>query len=60
MIMASLNAFNLDSGKYVVFNALLQLIIYVKEKNAILFTYPLAVCFSFEQHLDNDTILNWM
>ncbi|KAL1825184.1 hypothetical protein ACET3Z_011962 [Daucus carota] len=27
-------------GLYVVFNAILQLIIYTKEKNAILFTYP--------------------
>ncbi|CAB4270897.1 unnamed protein product [Prunus armeniaca] len=32
-----------DSGKYIVFNGLLQLIIYTKEKNAILFTYPPAV-----------------
>ncbi|XVF83870.1 hypothetical protein PTKIN_Ptkin16aG0528100 [Pterospermum kingtungense] len=32
----------LDSGKYIVFNVLLQLIIYAKEKNAILFTYPPA------------------
>ncbi|XP_062092536.1 signal peptidase complex subunit 2 [Humulus lupulus] len=31
---------------YVVFNALLQLIIYTKEKNAILFTYPLAGSFT--------------
>ncbi|KAK1571991.1 hypothetical protein Q3G72_025759 [Acer saccharum] len=29
-----------DSGKYIVFNGLLQLIIHTKEKNAILFTYP--------------------
>ncbi|KAH7548199.1 hypothetical protein JRO89_XS14G0082400 [Xanthoceras sorbifolium] len=29
-----------DSGKYIVFNVILQLIIYTKEKNAILFTYP--------------------
>ncbi|KAF6165774.1 hypothetical protein GIB67_012671 [Kingdonia uniflora] len=32
---------------YVVLNGLLQLIIYTKEKNAILFTYPLAVSFFF-------------
>ncbi|KAJ6432552.1 hypothetical protein OIU84_019732 [Salix udensis] len=30
----------LDSGKYIVFNGLLQLIIHLKEKNAILATYP--------------------
>ncbi|GMH19352.1 hypothetical protein Nepgr_021193 [Nepenthes gracilis] len=30
----------LDSGKYIVLNMLLQLIINTKEKNAILFTYP--------------------
>ncbi|CAM8970450.1 unnamed protein product [Rhodiola kirilowii] len=30
----------LDSGKYVVVNGLLQLIIFTKEKNAILFTHP--------------------
>ncbi|GAB2284959.1 hypothetical protein Dimus_019414 [Dionaea muscipula] len=30
----------LDSGKYVVINGVLQLIMYTKEKNAILFTYP--------------------
>ncbi|GMH19357.1 hypothetical protein Nepgr_021198 [Nepenthes gracilis] len=30
----------LDSGKYIVLNVLLQLIINTKEKNAILFTYP--------------------
>ncbi|XWS56680.1 hypothetical protein CRYUN_Cryun09bG0106400 [Craigia yunnanensis] len=30
----------LDFGKYIAFNGLLQLIIYTKEKNAILFTYP--------------------
>lgn len=29
-----------DTGKYVVLNGILQLIIYFKEKNAILFTYP--------------------
>ncbi|KAL3650235.1 hypothetical protein CASFOL_006638 [Castilleja foliolosa] len=28
-------------GTYVVFNGILQLIIYLKEKNAIMFTYPL-------------------
>ncbi|XP_058089369.1 signal peptidase complex subunit 2-like [Magnolia sinica] len=33
-------------GKYVVFNGLLQLIIYKKEKNAILFTYPLPGSFN--------------
>ncbi|KAE8732886.1 putative signal peptidase complex subunit 2 [Hibiscus syriacus] len=32
----------LDAGKYVVFNGVLQLIMYTKEKNAILFTYPPA------------------
>ncbi|KAH6769126.1 Microsomal signal peptidase 25 kDa subunit [Perilla frutescens var. frutescens] len=32
--------FILDIGKYVLFNGILQVIIYVKEKNAILFTYP--------------------
>ena len=37
----------LDSGKYVVLNGVLQLIIYIKEKNAILFTYPPKVRFSF-------------
>ncbi|XP_004490953.1 signal peptidase complex subunit 2 [Cicer arietinum] len=31
---------------YVIFNGLLQLIIYFKEKNAILFTYPLAGSFT--------------
>ncbi|XP_021911001.1 probable signal peptidase complex subunit 2 [Carica papaya] len=31
---------------YIVFNGLLQLIIYKKEKNAILFTYPPEVSFS--------------
>ncbi|GAV56794.1 SPC25 domain-containing protein [Cephalotus follicularis] len=36
----------LDSGKYVLFNGLLQLIIYTKEKNAILFTYPPAGSFT--------------
>ncbi|GAB2233561.1 hypothetical protein Droror1_Dr00002787 [Drosera rotundifolia] len=30
----------LDFGKYVIVNGLLQLIVYTKEKNAILFTYP--------------------
>ncbi|XP_076942839.1 signal peptidase complex subunit 2-like [Bidens hawaiensis] len=30
------------SGKYVIFNGILQLIIYTKEKNAFLFTYPPA------------------
>ncbi|KAF5752553.1 putative signal peptidase complex subunit 2 [Tripterygium wilfordii] len=30
----------LDCHTYVIFNGLLQLIIYTKEKNAILFTYP--------------------
>ncbi|CAH8314457.1 unnamed protein product [Eruca vesicaria subsp. sativa] len=29
-----------DYGKYVVLNGVLQLILYTKEKNAILFTYP--------------------
>ncbi|XP_050904318.1 signal peptidase complex subunit 2 isoform X1 [Lathyrus oleraceus] len=32
---------------YVIFNGLLQLIIYTKEKNAILFTYPLSLGFYF-------------
>lgn len=32
-----------NSGKYVVFNGILQFIVYTKEKNAILFTYPPAV-----------------
>ncbi|CAK8538268.1 unnamed protein product [Lathyrus sativus] len=31
---------------YVIFNGLLQLIIYTKEKNAILFTYPLSGSFT--------------
>uniref|UniRef100_A0A251U4U3 Signal peptidase complex subunit 2 n=1 Tax=Helianthus annuus TaxID=4232 RepID=A0A251U4U3_HELAN len=31
-----------DYGKYVLFNGILQLIIYTKEKNAFLFTYPPA------------------
>lgn len=43
-----------DYGKYVVFNGLLQLIIYTKEKNAILFTYPPAVSSLFE--MDNGEI----
>ncbi|MFQ6649098.1 hypothetical protein Gotur_022488 [Gossypium turneri] len=30
----------LDSGKYIVFNVILQLVSYTKEKNAIMFTYP--------------------
>lgn len=34
-----------DSGKYIVFSGILQLIIYRKEKNAILFTYPPPVSF---------------
>lgn len=34
-----------NSGKYVVFNGILQFIVYTKEKNAILFTYPPAVSF---------------
>jgi len=34
----------LDFGKYVVLTAVMQLILYIKEKNAILFTYPLEVC----------------
>lgn len=38
----------LDSGKYVVFNGILQLIIYTKEKNAILFTYPPEVSIDFD------------
>lgn len=29
-----------DSGKYILFNVILQLIVYTKEKNVILFTYP--------------------
>lgn len=33
-------------GTYVVLNGVMQLIMYTKEKNAILFTYPLEVCFS--------------
>ncbi|KAE9465229.1 hypothetical protein C3L33_02862, partial [Rhododendron williamsianum] len=35
-----------DSGKYIVFNGILQLIIYTMEKNAILFTYPPPVSFT--------------
>ncbi|XP_054788349.1 signal peptidase complex subunit 2-like [Prosopis cineraria] len=31
---------------YIVFNGLLQLIIYIKEKNAILFTYPPVASFT--------------
>lgn len=34
-----------NSGKYVVFNGILQFIVYTKEKNAILFTYPPAVSY---------------
>lgn len=34
------NLYCLDSGKYVIFNGLLQFIIYTKEKNTILFTDP--------------------
>ncbi|KAL6980656.1 hypothetical protein U1Q18_022293 [Sarracenia purpurea var. burkii] len=36
----------LDSGKYIVFNVILQLIIYTKEKSVILFTYPPPGSFS--------------
>ncbi|KAL4559385.1 hypothetical protein LXL04_031523 [Taraxacum kok-saghyz] len=36
-----------DYCKFVLFNGILQLIIYTKEKNAILFTCPLAVSFVF-------------
>ena len=36
-------------GTYVVFNGLLQLIIYTKEKNAILFTYPPVVSSLFSR-----------
>lgn len=36
----------LDSRTYVVFNLVLQLIVYTKEKNAILFTYPLTGSFT--------------
>ncbi|KAL0539513.1 hypothetical protein IC582_023728 [Cucumis melo] len=35
-----------NSGKYVVFNGILQFIVYTKEKNAILFTYPPAGSFT--------------
>ena len=35
-----------DYNKYVVLNGVLQLILYTKEKNAILFTYPPEVRFS--------------
>ncbi|KAM1069559.1 hypothetical protein ACFX13_001485 [Malus domestica] len=35
-----------DSCTYIVFNAVLQLIIFTKEKNAILFTYPPADSFT--------------
>ncbi|XP_061356712.1 signal peptidase complex subunit 2-like isoform X2 [Gastrolobium bilobum] len=38
--------FNSGSGTYIVFNGMLQLIIYTKEKNAILFTYPPAGSFT--------------
>jgi hypothetical protein len=41
-----------DSGKYIVFNGLLQLFLYTKEKNAILFTCPPAVR-SFRDGLAN-------
>lgn len=37
--------FYLDYGKYIIFNAILQVIVYTKEKNAILFTYPPAVSY---------------
>ncbi|KAL9285773.1 unnamed protein product [Arabidopsis thaliana] len=36
----------LDFGKYVVLTAVMQLILYIKEKNAILFTYPLEGSFT--------------
>ncbi|KAM5564713.1 hypothetical protein ABKV19_018992 [Rosa sericea] len=35
-----------DSGKYIVINGVLQLISYMKEKNAILFTHPPVGSFS--------------
>ncbi|XP_010495959.1 PREDICTED: probable signal peptidase complex subunit 2 [Camelina sativa] len=35
-------------GLYVVLTAVMQLILYIKEKNAILFTYPLEVLFGCE------------
>lgn len=38
---------SLDSGnKYVILNVLLQVIIFIKEKHHILFTYPLQVLLS--------------
>ncbi|PON97350.1 Signal peptidase complex subunit [Trema orientale] len=45
-LIGCIAVFDLDSGKYIVFNGLLQLIIYTKEKNAILFTYPPAGSFT--------------
>ncbi|KAL9688731.1 hypothetical protein QQ045_033155 [Rhodiola kirilowii] len=45
-IISFVNCLVLHSGKYVVVNGLLQLIIYTKEKNAILFTHPLEGSFT--------------
>ncbi|RHN57082.1 putative signal peptidase complex subunit 2 [Medicago truncatula] len=51
----------LDSRTYVVFNLVLQLIIYTKEKNAILFTYPLTffmVLVALNHNLDVASFFN--
>lgn len=37
----------LDAGTYIGFNVILQLIIHTKEKNAIMFTHPPAVSFTW-------------
>ncbi|XP_059669230.1 signal peptidase complex subunit 2-like [Cornus florida] len=47
-----------DSGKYIVFNGLLQLIIYTKGKNAILFTYPPAVSYSVPFNWFNSSLIS--
>lgn len=44
-----------DSSTYIVFNGILQLIIYIKEKNAILFTYPPTV-----SHYSSFLWIAWM
>lgn len=45
MCRAPFHLFYLDYGKYIIFNVILQVIVYTKEKNAILFTYPPTVSY---------------